>query len=130
MTPSPSASVIPENPKGLWFGLIAAPAAWAVQGLLGWFFGERTCATITPPSVRLIVLLISIAALLVATAGITRGWSAWRRRSDAPSLMDSDARDRVEFMAIGGLLVSSIFAIAIVWAGLSSAFLSECGRMR
>jgi len=131
MTSHTSASPsIPDNAKGLWFGLLAAPSAWAAQGLLGWFFGERTCGALTPPSVRLIVLLISVVALIVAIAGIVRGWSAWRRRSDAPNVIATDARDRIEFMAVGGLFVSAIFAIAIVWAGLSSAFLIDCGRMR
>jgi len=85
---------------------------------------------LTPPTVRWIVLAISAVALLVAVSGISRGWTAWRRQSDASSVVETEARDRMEFMAVGGLLVSSVFAIAIVWAGLSAAFLSDCGRMR
>jgi hypothetical protein len=112
------------------FALLAAPAAWAVQGLLGWFFGERTCAQLAPSAVRWIVLLVSVVALLVAVAGISRGLTAWRRHAGAHGLAATDARDPVEFLAVGGVLVSSVFAIAIVWAGLSAAFLSDCGRMR
>lgn len=119
-----------DNAKGLWYALLAPPAAWAGQELLGWFFGERTCGALTPPAVRWIVLAISIAAFGIALAGISRGWSRWRERTAAGDVMDTEARDRIEFMALGGFLVSSIFAIAIVWAGLSTAFLSDCGRMR
>lgn len=116
--------------RGIWYGLLAPPSAWAIQELLGWFFGERTCAQMTPPAVRLVVLAISIVALLIAVSGISTGWTTWTRRTDAAGIVETDARDRVEFMAIGALFVSSVFAIAILWAGLSAAFLSDCGRMR
>jgi hypothetical protein len=119
-----------DNARGLWFALLAPPSAWALQELLGWFFGERTCGALTPPSVRWIVLAISVVAFLVAVWGMSRGWSRWRGRTSAPDVMDTEARDRIEFMALGGFLVSSVFAIAIFWGGLSSAFLFDCGRMR
>lgn len=119
-----------DNARGLWYALLAPPAAWAVQGLLGWFFGERTCGAMTPASVRWTVLGISVLAFLVALAGISRGWSRWRARTAAPDVMGSEARDRIEFMALGGFLVSTVFAIAIFWGGLSSAFLFDCGHMR
>jgi hypothetical protein len=119
-----------DDANGLWYALLAPPCAWAIQELLGWFFGERTCGSMAPLSVRWVLLAISALALLVALAGMSRGWARWRGRANAADVMDTEARDRIEFMALGGFLVSSIFAIAIVWAGLSTAFLSDCGRMR
>jgi len=116
--------------RSLWFGLVAAPLAWTVQGLLGWFFGERVCVSMAPASVRVTLAVISVAALLVAITGIGTGLRTWRRASDAPHPVHAEAWDRVEFMALGGVLVSSAFAIGIFWAGLSSAFLFTCGRVR
>ena len=110
--------------KSLWYGLLVPPTAWAVQEWLGWFFGQRNCSTLEPPSVRWILLGVSVAALAAALVGVRRGWQTW---SDT---RDRDHNDRVDFMAFGGLLVSGIFSIAIVWAGLSTAFLSDCGSMR
>jgi hypothetical protein len=124
------ASAAHDNARGLWFALLAPPAAWAVQGLLGWFFGERTCGGMTPASVRWTLFAISLLAFLVALAGITRGWSRWRARTTARDVMVTEAADRVEFMALGGFLVSSVFAVAIFWGGLSSAFLFDCGHIR
>jgi hypothetical protein len=124
------APAIHDNARGLWFALLAPPSAWAIQEMLGWFFGERTCGQMTPPSVRWVLLGISVLAFLVALAGVGRGWSRWRGRTEARDILDTDARDRIEFMALGGFLISSVFAIAIFWAGLSTAFLVDCGRMR
>jgi hypothetical protein len=114
----------------LWFALLAPPAAWSGQELLGWFFGERTCGSMTPAAVRLTVLGITVAALAVSIAGAARGWRSWRHSSAATDPLATDAEDRVEFMALGGLLVSVVFTIGIAWSGLSSAFLGDCGRMR
>ena len=111
--------------RSLWYGLLVPPTAWAVQEWLGWFFGQRTCSALEPPSVRWILLGVSVAALAAALVGVGRGWQAGR-----PTVTDIDHSDRVDFMAFGGLLVSSIFAIAIVWGGLSTAFISGCGWIR
>ena len=109
---------------GEWYGLLVPPAAWAVQEWLGWYFGQRTCSSLEPPSVRWILFGVSAAALVAALVGIGRSWGAWRDAADP------DHQDRVDFMAFGGLLVSGIFALAIVWGGLSTAFVSDCGWMR
>jgi len=116
--------------RALWFGLVAAPLAWTTQGLLGWFFGARVCASMTPGSVRVTLGIISLIALAIAIAGIGAGLRNWRRASDAPHPVHAEAWDRVEFMALGGVLVSSAFTLGIFWAGLSSAFLFTCGRVR
>lgn len=116
--------------RSLWFALLAPPAAWAVQGLLGWFFGERVCGAMTPGAVRLTVLAITVAALAVSLACAARGWRTWRLSSAVEDPTAADAHDRVEFMALGGLFISVVFTIGILWSGLSSAFLKECGRMR
>jgi hypothetical protein len=58
------------------------------------------------------------------------GWNTWPIDDDSSAGHAREHRDRISFMAFGGFLVSTIFSIAIVWAGLSSAFLSDCGRMR
>jgi hypothetical protein len=129
-SPLRPASPKPHAGTGLWYALLAPPAAWAAQELLGWFFGERTCGGLTPVAVRWIVFGISAAALILALVGVSLGWTAWQTRNDISDPLASEHRDRISFMAFGGFLVSTIFAIAIVWAGLSAAFLSDCGRMR
>jgi hypothetical protein len=114
----------------LWYALLAPPLVWAAQELLGWFFGERICGAMSPGAVRLTVLALGIAALAVCLSAGARGWRTWRGVTAAAGPVQTDATDRVEFMALGGFLVGCVFAIAVVWAALSSAFIADCGRMR
>jgi hypothetical protein len=112
------------TPRAAWYALIAPPLAWALQEWLGWYFGQRTCSSLTPPSVRWILLGVSAAALAASLYGVAGVWTMSR------DIVDPDHRERVDFLSFGGLLVSGIFSIAIVWGGLSTAFLAGCGVIR
>lgn len=114
----------------IWYALLAPPTAWALQEWLGWFFGARTCGSLAPASVRWTVLGISLGALVVGLVGMSRSWTIWRHVTTAEGVLAADAQDRVEFMALGGFLVSTIFVIAIAWAALTPAFIGDCGWIR
>ena len=103
--------------RALWFGLLAAPAAWTIQGLLGWWAGERICGDLSIAGVRGLTALGSM-------------WRAWLTTTSAPHPIHAEAWDRVEFMALGGFLVSSAFTLGIIWGALPSLMLSACGRAR
>jgi hypothetical protein len=62
----------------------------------------------------------------VACVGLIAGMQSWREASARRRA----AADRVEFMALGGVLVSAAFVVGIGWAGLSAVFLDVCGGMR
>jgi hypothetical protein len=123
-------ATMPGSALALWFPLIGAPAAWTIQGLIGWWSGERLCSAMSIATVRGLTVVVTLAALAVAVGGIVIASKMWQRSSPASHPMHTDATGRVEFMALGGVLVSSAFAIGIVWAGLSSVFLNACGRVR
>lgn len=116
--------------RSLWFGLLAAPLAWTFQGLLGWWAGERICTDLSITGVRILVAIVSLLALIVALAGVAVAFRAWNAASSAPHVVHAEAWDRVEFMALGGLLVSSAFTLGIFWAGLPAVMLSACGHVR
>jgi hypothetical protein len=116
--------------RALWFGLLAAPTAWTIQGLLGWWAGERICGDMSIGGVRGLTAVVSMLALIVALAGVATAWRAWDGTSRAPHAIHAEAWDRVEFMALGGLLVSSAFTLGIIWGALPSLMLSACGRVR
>jgi hypothetical protein len=116
--------------RRLWTGVIAAPAAWIAQGALGWYFGYEACGGWTPAGARIAVAVLSALALVAALAGWSVAWRTWGRVAAERRPFDVTGWDRVEFMSAGGVLVSSIFIIAIVWAALSALLLRECGGMR
>ncbi len=110
----------------LWFGLIAAPAAWLIELLFGWWVGARICTSMSIPAVRMTAGIFSVAMLAIAGTALFTGVHNWREATAT----ERAAADRVEFMAFGGVLVSAAFVIAIVWSGLSAAVINVCGGMR
>ena len=118
------------RPRGrLWFGLVAAPAAWAVQGALGWLIEMRTCeAAAASPTMglRLVIAVLGLAALLIALTGAVIAYRSWRRLSAEPSLSHAQGHARAEFMALGGVLVSAVFAVGILWAWLPPLLVDAC----
>lgn len=123
-------TAMPGSVLALWFPLVGAPAAWTIQGLIGWWSGEQLCDAMSIGTVRSLTVVVTLAAFAVAVGGVVTASRMWQRSAPAVHPMHTDATGRVEFMAFGGVLVSSAFAIGIVWAGLSSVFLNACGRVR
>jgi hypothetical protein len=106
----------------LWVGLLAAPAAWATQLVVGYGSEELTCSTrMTVASLELdhFVAGVSVAAALVALGGLVVAVSS------ALSTRD-DALGRVSFMAGAGVLVSAVFLGAILLAGSAVLVLDPC----
>jgi hypothetical protein len=122
--------LIPRAPRGAWFALLAGPAAWSLQELFGWFFGARVCAALPLGGVRLVLGAASLVALAVAVYGALLGWRNLQQASGGTTLLGTDAHERVEFMSLAGLLVSSAFALGIFWAGLSAVLVNVCGYVR
>ena len=117
-------------PARLWTGVLLAPAAWIAQGALGWYFGYEACAGLGAGGARVALEILSAIALVLALVGLSVAWSNWGRTTPERHPMRVKGWDRVEFMSAGGVLVSGIFVIAIVWAGLSGILLHECGGVR
>ncbi|HVZ23962.1 MAG TPA: hypothetical protein VG871_22970 [Vicinamibacterales bacterium] len=114
----------------LWFAILAPPAVWIAQGALGWFFGDRICTDMSIGSVRLVTGLISLAALGTTLVALGIARENWRQSVSSTLERTLQGRDRVEFMSVSGVFVSSLFIVAIVWAGLSSVLINVCGGMR
>jgi hypothetical protein len=117
-------------PSRLWGGVLLAPAAWIAQGSLGWYFGYAACEAMTTAGARTALGVLSVVTLAVALTGLWIAWTNWGRTTSSRHVADIKGWDRVEFMSAGGVLVSGMFSIGIVWAGLSPILLDACGRMR
>jgi hypothetical protein len=111
----------------VWFGLLAAPLAWIVQGLIGWWIGASICAAWSIEFARTMLAVVGVLALTVALAGLTSSLVRWRHaRATSVSPLDQPR----EFFLFGGVFVSGAFAIGILWATLNALFINVCGVTR
>ncbi len=126
---STSESLAPPAPR-IWFAILGAPAAWAAQGLIGWFVAGRACAgSLDSGGARTIEMIISALALIIALVGVGVGLGAWRHSGDA-TITAIRAEVRQDFLAAVALIVAVAFSLGIVWAALSAFLLPMCERMR
>jgi hypothetical protein len=114
----------------MWFGLFAAPFAWAAQHVAGvWLtLGECHDNTAGPAwqvHVDTWAAIVSAAAALIAALGLLSAVQAWRSTRDAD---DSDAppAGRIHFLGIVGLTISPLFLAIILMSGLGTIFLPQC----
>jgi len=136
--------------SALWFGLFAAPAVWSIQMMVSYAIAAHSCYPSTVPRTTptfggmwTVELIIGIVALAVAiAAGVTalRSWRASRPADAGPggSTVETGAgrqtgagagasRGRVSFMALAGVLLSSMFLIAIGFNVLGLFLVPQCG---
>jgi hypothetical protein len=116
--------------RSVWFAIFGGPAAWAVQGLLGWYIASRAClGGLSVGAERALEILLSVGALALGIAALSIGWRAWRR-SGEHDLSAIAATGREDFLAATAVLVSLAFCIGMVWGALPAFILPGCERMR
>ncbi|MGH7523696.1 MAG: hypothetical protein ACREK8_05270 [Gemmatimonadales bacterium] len=124
----------------LWFGLTAAPAAWSIAEVAGYALAGRHCA-LDQPSVAMGSLAVLIATMVLGAAG----WAAAvtnvrdvRRASRStretpanhPAVESTTPIGRARFMAVSGLLASSLFLAGIALFVLATLTVRVCERVR
>ncbi|HET6145230.1 MAG TPA: hypothetical protein VFE02_17095 [Candidatus Acidoferrales bacterium] len=129
----------PASPRSqrLWFGLVTSAVAWfllgAVDLLIVWnecahqqqFAGEGSHA-----ASRVLTFIISIAFLLVAVAGGAISYYNWRSLSHQPRLLETNATDRREFIALLGVIISVTLGMGIVWLSIPPLLIQLCERAK
>jgi hypothetical protein len=106
----------------LWAGVLLPPFAWFLNLLIGYTLVPWACAT----GRQFALHWMTLAMLLLASAG---GFIAWRHRQptgDGQLDKAGDILARSRFMAIGGLLSSTMFFLAILAQSIPSFILSAC----
>jgi hypothetical protein len=110
----------------LWFGLLAAPLAWATQLVVAYGTEEMECplshaGTVAGVRLDTFVGVVTVVAALVAVAGLVVALAGALGAGLA-----QDPLGRAGFMAWGGALVSAVFLGAIILAGSSVVTLDPC----
>lgn len=123
----------------LWFGLLGGPVAWTLQLLVDYPLvahycfpdaAKRTMPTID--SLHLLVIIVSAVALAVGIAALLTAIRSWRVSggefgSARVTLVEAaPPPGRVRFMALGGILASSLTIIGIALHGGFILTLATC----
>lgn len=137
--PTESAPVSGVGIAALWFGLLAAPLAWSAQLMADYALIAHSCFpstgqrdTLLYPSVGTIVLIVSALAILTSIAGVVVAARSYGRigghhESDRQQFHDAPvATGRARFMALAGILASSLFLGGIVLHTVGILMLSPC----
>jgi hypothetical protein len=110
----------------LWFGVLGAPMAWAVQHVAGFGLTEAACGlagrrtgVALDPWTIVVTALGETVALLAAVAAV----AVFRATRDAG---DDPPGSRIHFLSIVGMTISPLFALIILMSGLGSVFLTNC----
>jgi hypothetical protein len=137
-------------PNGkLWYGFAAPAFAWAAHGATSVFLSTVYCPSGIPHwgrlgegGVRLAIGLVTIGLLAVAISAGVVSYRLWRslrarRREEEEQqlryerdLIADEGRTREDFMALGGVLVSIVCSVGILYAGIPLIILNVCMRAR
>jgi uncharacterized membrane protein YozB (DUF420 family) len=107
------------------FAIVGGPAAWVLHLLAGYGVEDAACSPAAAGTgfrhddVQVIAILTVVLAA-VALAAAAAGYVALRRPTGG------DARGHRRFLAIAGLIGSSLFALIIVLVGYALTSLSGC----
>jgi hypothetical protein len=117
-TPSGDRSTL----QSIWFALLGGHAAWTLHLLLGYFLVSLSCV----PAVGfqlfgmngflLLLLLLTLGTAVLALSATAVGWRTWRHE-------ESGWRG---FLALTGMLLSSLFLATILLQGASLFYLQPC----
>ncbi len=134
--PAPSAGGVPA--AALWFGLFGAPALWSLQVVINTALVSHSCFPKSEPlaspvagSLWGLVLLSSIIAAGVAAAAGATAWRTWRRtrkehHGEREALLEV-GEGRTRFMAMAGMLLSTVFLFGIIMNTLPLFLVPPCG---
>lgn len=132
-----AAARTPPSPL-IWYGILGAPVAWAVEEMLGWLLNSGSCPSGSPAGVggtptilgaREILLGVAAAALLAALAALAIGIKEWSSSQDC-GLSSIQSRARSDFLAAIAVLVSFVFTLAILLESAALFILPTCEIVR
>lgn len=110
------------NPLALWCGILAGPAATALNEGLNYVLDQHACST----GHFYVLHTVSAFALLLTASGGFIAWRQWQQTKEAGDDEGGTPRDRSHFMATLGIAASFFFALVIVAMSVPHFILSPC----
>lgn len=128
-----SRALRPSPERRLWFGLLAAPAAWTLHETAGYVIVARGCALgggELPAWAIAAVGGLSLLAAGVAAAGGVVAHGVFRKHTGSVPVTRTDGWGRVEIMAAAGVFVSAALLLNILMFGVLPFLLEPCAATR
>jgi hypothetical protein len=127
-----SAILSPESPVSpvLWYAVLGAPIAWALEFWVGYWATQARCER---PGAHVAVdlstwaIVAGVAGLLIAVGALVTSIVLWRGFSDA-EVKGAPPRGRVRFLAAVGMTVSPLFIAIIVMTTSGVLVLMPCNQ--
>lgn len=125
-----TSTATPSDFKGTgatWFGVLAGPAAWCVQIVIGYNLEDFLCAPGSDTrqwlglGIESALTVVSLALVAVTILGGIVSFRNWKRASH-----NGTPGGRSAWMGLAGVMVSIQFLIAIVLGLAPALFLSAC----
>ncbi|HWQ36670.1 MAG TPA: hypothetical protein VNQ79_27815 [Blastocatellia bacterium] len=108
----------------LWAGLLAGPLAWALAQQVGYLFVTLDCSY----EKTLLLSPVMLVALLMAASGALISWRNWQRAGGELPDEGGTVISRSRFMAVVGLLLSSLALLLVIAEWLPVFFYRQCQR--
>jgi hypothetical protein len=113
------ARIHPSGSLLLWFGLLGGPVVWTAQLLLNWSLTEGGCSPhylgfLSVTSIRLVILLSGVVAVVVAIAAGVASYLAWRQTIE-DKVRREDVTEPRRFLALCGIFLNGLFTLAILF---------------
>ena len=125
------------TPRRLWFGVVGSALSWLTLGFLDLLVVWLACAhdqdfsgNASYPLSRMLSFAVAIILLLNAVAAGTTSYRNWRAISSEQHLLDANATDRREFMALLGVIISLTLGMGIIWLSLPPLLIQLCQRAK
>lgn len=123
---SPTSPVSPV----LWYAVLGAPTAWALEFWIGYWAAEARCGR---PGSHVAVdtaawtIIVGALALAFATGALATAVVLWRRTSDA-EVKGPPPRGRIRFLAAVGMTVGPLFITLIAMTSVGVLILMPCNQ--
>jgi hypothetical protein len=106
----------------LWVGVLLPPVAWFLSQQISYVLVPWACAT----GRQFALPFVTLAMLLPVGIGGVRAWHSLQRTRQDRSGEAGTRLIRRRFIAVGGLLSSGMFVLAILAQSVPSFILSAC----
>jgi hypothetical protein len=137
MATNDSSHGTPITPARLWFGLMASACAWALLGFLDILITWRACvhqdewgSASAHPGARTLYIVISLTLILTVFSAGTLSYRNWRALTEQRTILEAQATDRREFMALLGVFVSLTLGMGVLWLSIPPLIIQLCLRVK